>query len=141
MDKDLCKFYCYKKTRKNNKKYDIKMDYLELVIFDMDGVLTDTISSWKYIHEYFKSSNERSVEDYLKGKIDDMEFIRRDVSLWKENGKPITEKRLIEILSNIPIMKGAKNCIKSIKKYNIKTAIVSAGLDILAQKIAKKIRN
>ena len=115
------------------------MDKLELVIFDMDGVLTDIISSWKYIHDFFKTSNERSVDEYLKGKIDDLEFIKRDVSLWKEDGKPITENRLVEILSDVPLMNGADKVIKTLKKNNIKTAIVSAGLDLLAKKTAKEL--
>ena len=139
MNNKKCKYFCYRKNLKGKNNEIPKIKKIELIIFDMDGVLTDTLSSWKYIHEYFGSSNERSVQEYLKGKINDMEFIKRDVNLWNENGKPITEKRLTEILSDIPIMKGAKECIKSIKKYNIQTAIVSAGLDLLAQKIAKKL--
>jgi phosphoserine phosphatase len=115
------------------------MDKLELVIFDMDGVLTDIISSWKYIHDFFKTSNQRSVDEYLKGEIDDLEFIKRDVSLWKENGKPITEDRLTEILSNVPLMNGADKCIRNLKRNKIKTAIVSAGLDLLAKRTAKEL--
>jgi phosphoserine phosphatase len=68
-----------------------------------------------------------------------MEFIRRDATLWKENGKPITKKRLSEILSDVPLMKGAKKCISDLKNNGIKTAIVSAGLDILAEKVANKL--
>ena len=102
----------------------------------MDGVLTDTMSSWKYIHDYYGTCNDQSVDDYLKGKIDDLEFIRRDVSLWQKKGSPVTRNKLIEILSDIPLMKGAEKCIIFMKKHNIKTAIVSAGLDILAEKVA-----
>jgi phosphoserine phosphatase len=105
----------------------------------MDGVLTDIISSWKYIHDYFNTSNKRSIDDYLKGKIDDMEFISRDVALWKENGKPIKREKLVEILSDVPLMKGAKNCISGLKNNEIKTAIISAGLDILAMRVAEEI--
>jgi phosphoserine phosphatase len=139
MKKKACKFYCYRKTREKNKSTAKKMDNLELVIFDMDGVLTDIISSWKYIHDYFNTSNERSVDDYLKGKIDDMEFIRRDASLWIENGKPVTREKLVEILSDVSLMKGAKECVTYLKNHNVKTAIVSAGLDILAKRVAKDL--
>jgi len=138
MAKD-CRFYCYRKTRKPNICKTNETEKIELVIFDMDGVLTDIESSWKYIHDFFKTSNERSVNDYLKGKIDDMEFIRRDASLWKENGKPIKKQKLAEILSDVPLMKGAEKCISDLKKYGIKTAIISAGLDILASKVAKDL--
>ncbi len=140
MKKNNCKFYCYKNTRKGHYFKPKKLDKLELVIFDMDGVLTDIISSWKYIHDYFKTSNDRSVDEYLKGKIDDMEFIKRDVSLWRENGKLVTEDKLIEILSDVPFMNGADKCIKTLKEKNIKTAIVSAGLDLLAKRTAEELR-
>jgi phosphoserine phosphatase len=140
--KENCNFYCYKNRKIN---YTLKQKKIEknikikLVIFDMDGVLTDTISSWKYVHDYFGSSNDRSIDEYLKGKIDDLEFIKRDVSLWKENGKLITKNKLEYLLSDIPLMKGSKKCITALKKHNIKTSIVSAGLDILAKKVAKKL--
>jgi phosphoserine phosphatase len=136
-----CEYPCYNRNYKFNKyKKKVKNNGLiHLIIFDMDGVLTDIKSSWKYIHDYFGRSNERSVDDYLKGKIDDLEFIRRDVSLWKENGKLINKEKLEQILSSIPLMKGSKQCMKIIKKYNIKTSIISAGLDILAYRVATEL--
>lgn len=139
MDPNSCKFYCYRNTREPNKNKTTRLDDIELVLFDMDGVLTDTISSWKYIHDYFGTSNERSVDEYLRGKIDDMEFIKRDVSLWREDGKPIARDKLVQLLSNIPLMKGAEQCMAVLKDHNIRTAIVSAGLYILAEKVAKKL--
>ena len=140
MKEKKCIFHCYKNTRNINYKITRNFEKLELVIFDMDGVLTDIISSWKYIHDYFNTSNERSVDDYLKGKIDDMEFIKRDALLWKEKGKLITRKKLESILSDVPLMKGAEKCIKQLRKKKIKTAIISAGLDVLAEKVAKMLK-
>jgi len=134
-----CEYYCYRNTREANKSKAVKLDTIELVVFDMDGVLTDTISSWKYIHDYFGSSNERSVDEYLKGKIDDMEFIKRDVSLWREYGRPVTKDKLVDILSGVSLMKGAKECITVLRDHDIKTAIVSAGLDILAERVAGEL--
>jgi phosphoserine phosphatase len=139
MQKDKCKYYCYKKILKKTNNSIKKMDKLELVIFDMDGVLTDIYSSWKYVHDYFNSSNEKSVEAYLKGQIDDMEFIRRDANLWKENGKPIKKEKLVEILADVPLMNGSKKCISFLKEKGIKTAIVSAGIDILAERVGKEL--
>ena len=134
-----CRYYCYRNTRKAKKYKVTEPDKMELVVFDMDGVLTDTISSWKYIHDYFGGSNARSVDEYLKGKIDDMEFIKRDVALWKENGKPIKKDKLVDILSDVPLMNGAKKCMTFLRNKNVKTAIVSAGLDILAERVAKDL--
>ena len=53
-----CNYYCYNKNNRFKKSKKIhNVGVIELVIFDMDGVLTDILSSWKYIHDYFGSSN------------------------------------------------------------------------------------
>ena len=141
MEEKTCKHHtCYQKTRKTPMiKNNRKIEKIELVVFDMDGVLADTLSSWKHVHDYFNTSNEESVEKYLQGEIDDLEFIKRDVSLWKKNNKPVKKEKLEKILKNIPIMKGAKETTSFLKKHNIKTSIISAGLDILAERIAKEL--
>lgn len=133
------KKYIYDYKRKKIDYNTKTLKKLKLVAFDMDGVLVDTISSWKYIHDYFKTNNEKSVKEYIEGKIDDSEFIRRDASLWVENGKLIKEERLIEILKDIKMMKGAKKLIKKLHEKKIKTAIVSAGLSVLAEKVGNKL--
>ena len=138
MDKK-CKYYCYRDTQEAKFKHVKNIDKLKLVVFDMDGVLTDIYSSWKYVHDYFDTSNENSVQEYLKGNIDDAEFIRRDANLWKENGKNVSKKKLEKILSEVPIMNGAEKCIYSLREKNIKTAIISAGLDILANRIGSEL--
>ncbi|MBN2065619.1 MAG: HAD-IB family phosphatase [Candidatus Thermoplasmatota archaeon] len=139
MDQRSCDYYCYRNTRTTLLPTKKKPETIQLVIFDMDGVITDTISSWKYLHDYFGTSNDHSVDAYLKGTIDDMEFIRRDVALWLNGNQPITHQRLAEILADVPLMKGAKPCIRALADQGIQTAIVSAGLDILARRVAKEL--
>jgi len=134
-----CNLSCYRKKRSHQPSNIEKANTIQLIFFDMDGVITDTISSWKYIHDYFGTSNERSVNDYLEGNIDDLEFIKRDVSLWKENGKLTNIQKIENILSQIKLIKGAKECFTHLHKKRIPTAIVSAGLDILAQRVAKNL--
>ena len=131
--------YCFRKQGFKKQNNKTKPENIKLVVFDMDGVLTDTYSSWRYVHNFFNTSNEKSVDAYLKGEIDDMEFIRRDAALWKENGKAIRREKLAEILSEVSLMKGAKECISALKKENIKTAIVSAGLNILAERVGEEL--
>ncbi|MEF8848450.1 MAG: HAD-IB family phosphatase [Candidatus Thermoplasmatota archaeon] len=134
----ICDIYCFKKTRTPlvNSSYSLKD--VELVVFDMDGVITDVNSSWNFIHSHFNSDNLNSVNAYLRGKIDDYEFIRRDISLWKENGRLSKKEKIKNILYKISFMKGAKRCIYNLKKLDIKTAIVSAGISILAERAQKK---
>ena len=106
----------------------------------MDGVLLDTVSSWRYIHDHLRTTNKRSIIPYLQGDIDYLEFIRRDVSLWKTNGESIKLTTIQNILYSIPFIKGVNECISYLKQHEIKTAIVSAGLDILAEKVAKDVK-
>jgi phosphoserine phosphatase len=134
-----CTLYCYRKNKNKSKTQTKKPNTIALVVFDMDGVLTDTLSSWKYIHQYFGTTNDRSVDDYLRGNIDDMEFIRRDVSLWTENNRLITQDTLNEILSTIPLMKGTQHVFSVLHKYQVKTGIISAGLDLLADRVANEL--
>ncbi len=138
--KQDCIYHCYRTTPIQKPKKNKKIKPIQLVCFDMDGVLTDTLSSWKHIHDHFKTSNEHSVEAYLKGNIDDLEFIKRDVLLWNHNGQLATLKEIEQILHHVPLMNGAKECITFLQTNNIKTAIVSAGIDILAEKVAHQLQ-
>ena len=136
MDKPRCKQYCYQNIRTLPLRKQSHLQDLRLVLFDMDGVLTDTISSWRHIHNHFGVSNERSVQAYIKGEIDDLEFIRRDVDLWRKDDHLISLQELTDLLTEIPLMVGAKECISFLHQHDIDTAIVSAGLDILADRVA-----
>jgi phosphoserine phosphatase len=137
--KSTCTYPCYRTNKESFPKKSKKRKNLKLVFFDMDGVLLDTVSSWKYIHEYFGTTNERSIMPYLRGDIDYLEFIRRDVSLWKTNGKAVKKATIEKILYSIPLIKGVEDCISFLKEHEVRTAIVSAGLDILAGKVAADI--
>ena len=133
--KSTCNYPCYRSHAEPSPLLKKKRGAIKLVFFDMDGVLLDTVSSWRYIHEHFGTTNERSILPYLRGDIDYLEFIRRDVSLWKKNGKLVKKDTIQEILYAIPFIKGAKECISFLKERHVHTAIVSAGLDILAEKV------
>jgi phosphoserine phosphatase len=134
--KSTCNYPCHRTHKEPSPLLKKKRGTIKLVFFDMDGVLLDTVSSWRYIHEHFGTTNKRSIMTYLRGDIDYLEFIRRDVSLWKKNGKSVKKDTIQEILYTIPFIKGVEECISFLKEHHIHTAIVSAGLDILAEKVA-----
>lgn len=134
-----CTYPCYRNQRKPRGKHIKNLKTIELVIFDMDGVLLDTVSSWRYIHEHFGTTNERSIIPYLRGDIDYLEFIRRDVSLWKTNGEAVQKTTIESILSTIPYIKGANDCLSFLKNHRVQTAIISAGMTLLAEKVASKL--
>src|SRR5512137_1631033 len=108
-----------------------------LVVFDMDGVLADIESSWVHVHRHFGVSNDHSLYAYLRGEIDDLEFIRRDIQLWRKANPDITANDIGEILADVPLMPGAAETVDGLRAKGHRTAIVSAGIDILAERIAR----
>ena len=135
MDPYCTKYYCYLRTRDQNIEKPEFTSTVKAILFDMDGVLVDSISSWRHVHTHFFTNNDNSVDDYVRGKITDKEFIRRDVSQWKKNGKLIHKKELDTIFSSVHVMNGARSLIKSLKPYDVHLGIVSAGIDVLANKV------
>ena len=116
---NTCPFFCYRQYNKKKKKKIHKIESIKIVFFDMDGVLTDTVSSWKAIHDFFQTTNARAVDDYLQGKINDLEFIRHDIALWKEDGTFTNRAVLEKILFSIPVMMGAHECIRFLQNQKV----------------------
>ncbi len=108
----------------------------ELIVFDMDGVLVDVRSSWVWIHEHFGVDNNDSLEAYLRDEIDDLEFIRRDIALWKGRDEKLRKKDIVEILDEAPLMPGYNECMAVLRDNGFRTAIISGGLKPLAERIS-----
>ncbi len=111
----------------------------KLAAFDMDGVLVDTVSSWVHVHRRFGVNNDHSLEAYLRGEIDDQEFIRRDIALWKRADPGVTSGMIREILSDAPLMEGAAELMEELRRRGYRTAIVSAGIDLLSERVAREL--
>lgn len=110
---------------------------LDMIVFDMDGVLVDTPSSWKWVHERFGVDNDDSLKAYMNDDIDDLEFIRRDIKLWKSIKPNISKKDIVDILSDAPLMDGFDECIPYLGENYI-TAVISGGLKPLAEMIGER---
>lgn len=105
-----------------------------LIVFDMDGVFIEEKSSWKLIHKAYGIDNSDIVKLYKEGKITDKKFLDMDIKRWREKG--IRKKHIEELLNKVPLMKGTKECINYLKRKG-KLAIISGGIDILANRVAK----
>ena len=66
------------------------------VAFDCDGVLADSISSWRTIHDHFGTSSKDLLQRFMAGELTDSEFMAADIALWKENVPKSTEMTCLE---------------------------------------------
>jgi len=109
-----------------------------LVAFDLDGTLLAQKSSWNAIHEYFGTTliARKTYELYLKGVIDYKEFMKRDIAAWP---KPLHISKISEILSSLNLREDAKEVIDAIHRRGIETAIISAGISLLANSVAEEL--
>ena len=105
------------------------------IVFDMDGVLVDVYSSWSFVHDHFGVNNDDSLKMYLEGEIDDLEFIRRDIELWRGKKEDVSRKDIAEILEDVPVMDGLEDCLMELKDRGFFTMVISGGLKPLAEKI------
>ncbi len=112
---------------------------LRLVVLDMDGTLIDVDSSWAAVHHHFRDHNADGLRDFLAGRIDDHEFIRSDVRIWHRHDPDLTLARIDTILADVPLMPGARPLVDALRAAGVRTAIVSGGIDRLAERIGRDL--
>jgi len=111
---------------------------LALAAFDMDGTILEEDSSWVALHRHFGTTRmgKRGLKLYTDGKIDYREFMRRDIASWP---KELAIDEVDRILSNYRIRKEAPETVERLKKLGAKVALVTSGLDILAERVARDL--
>jgi len=110
----------------------------KMVVFDMDGTLTQHVSSWQLIHEKLGMWDEDACHyqaQFLKGQISYRKFCALDAQRWK--GLPAAD--ITSHLHAIPYSKNVKSTLRKLKKLGFKLAIISTGLDLLALKVKKDL--
>ncbi len=110
-----------------------------LAALDMDGTVLEHESSWVALHRAFGTTEagEDSLRLYTEGRIDYMEFMRRDIAAWPAG---VTRGEIEEILSRYTLRPEAKPTIDELRRRGILTALVSSGIDILAEDVARDLR-
>jgi phosphoserine phosphatase len=108
-----------------------------LVIFDLDGTLTQERSIWEYIHKqlgkWFGFAEEYQ-KQFLAGKISYEEFCDRDAQVWK--GMKVEE--VLDIAKTVPFHPGVDELIHYLKHEGLKLAMVSSGLSVLSNWVHQK---
>ena len=110
------------------------------VIFDCDGVLVDSVSSWKTLHDHFGTDNSVNLSRFIAGEISDVEFMRSDIKMWKKKSNPIYREELFRSYSGVKLMPGARELVSELKENGVFVAIVSAGVDIFVASIASMLK-
>ena len=104
----------------------------------MDGTLLEEDSSWVALHRHFGTTRmgKRGLKLYTEGKIDYTEFMRRDIASWPKN---LAIDEVERILANYKIRKEAPETVNRLKDLGAKVALVTSGIDILAQRVARDL--
>jgi phosphoserine phosphatase len=105
----------------------------------MDGTLVDVSSSWGMVHTHFGAENSEGLRRFMAYEIDDLEFVRTDVRIWWQHRPDLAIDEVEAILAKAPLMPGAKKLIDGLRKRNVRTAIISGGIDVLAHRIAREL--
>lgn len=112
-----------------------------LVAFDMDGTLTRDGSSWVKLHRHFGTLDvgDLNLADYAARRIDYLEFVRRDVRAWTRKRGKVHLSEVEEVLGSGRLAPGAVKTLEALHRRGVKTAIVSSGVDLMAQKVAARL--
>jgi len=106
-------------------------------VFDADGTLTQHSSIWWRLHEVFGTTREGKLyyDRFFAGEITYDEWADLDAALWK--GRPLS---IVEqVVRETELVPGAKETVSELHNAGIRTAILSGGLDILANDISRRL--
>ncbi len=110
------------------------------VAFDCDGVLANSISSWKTLHDHFGTDSSELLKQFIAGELTDEEFMSLDIAMWKESKGEIHRDDIFRAYSGCKLMKGARDLVADLKSNGIYVAIISAGVDLYVQSIAALVK-
>jgi len=103
----------------------------KLVIFDLDGTLTQERSIWEYIHKQlgkWYGFVENYNAKFLSGEISYKELCEFESNTWK--GMKV--KELEEIVKAVPFHPGIDGLISYLKQKGLNLSMVSSGLSLLS---------
>ncbi len=109
---------------------------IKLAAFDMDGVLIDHVSSWAAVHDALGTGNREAMAEFLEGRIDDREFIRRDVEVWRKARPTLSQGDIVAILAKVPRMPGLREAITALRAQGTACVIVTGGLRAMGEMLA-----
>ncbi|MEM1882445.1 MAG: HAD-IB family phosphatase [Sulfolobales archaeon] len=113
---------------------------LRLAVFDLDGVLVIERSSWGYLHKVFGTyelvDKAGYAKDFERGLITYSDWMRLDLENIIRARGTVLCRQIIEAFEEVEIAEGAREVVTYLKSRGVATAIVSAGIEFLATRIA-----
>lgn len=112
----------------------------KLIIFDTDGVLVKERSCWIAVHkglgkEIVRKCSKLRREYFRSPKMSYESWAKKDIKLWGDVGV----RKIKEILDKIPLMKGAKETSKILKRKGYLLGIISTGINILIERVKREL--
>jgi len=105
----------------------------KLVVFDLDGTIIDIDSIWQTLHEFFgMEKHPERIEGkkrFMSGEINYQEWADADVELMKRHGAD--KEKINKALSDIKLINGSLETIRTLKKSGYRLSVISGSLDIL----------
>ncbi len=110
---------------------------IQLVIFDLDGTLTPVDSLWRFMHDAFDTWDRGKAASlrYRRGEISYQQWAETDAGCWA--GESVSQ--VMKVLEMIPYREGAREVFEELRRRKVKTVILSAGLSVLANRVAKEL--
>lgn len=108
------------------------------IIFDVDGTITEHVSSWRHIHEKIGIWNDHAFhyqKKFLAGRISYKKFCELDAAHWRG----IPETKIKRIFKKSPYAKNATSSIKKLKKIGFKLVAISTGLQYMTERLKKEL--
>lgn len=112
---------------------------IKLAVFDMDGTLTRPTSSWEHIHRElgtWETNGYIYLKQFLASEITYDEFAQLDTASWKD----IPLKQIEAIAEKVKYMNGIQQVMDFLVKKKIRTALISGGLSVIAEKVASDFK-
>lgn len=110
---------------------------LRLAVFDLDGTLKQARDPYVYLHRHLGTleAAEAFTGKGLSGEIPYEEWLRLDVSLWRGTPRSLLER----LFRQNPYLPGARETIATLKARGAHVAIISSGLLLHAEMVARDL--